>query len=60
MREKSTRSTTDNEREKENVLGIVVGKRQCVSNMGRAMALLNNYNWILEPEATGSDSTRDD
>ena len=23
-------------------------------------SLLNNYNWILEPEATGSDSTRDD
>ena len=53
MREKSTRSTTDNEREKENVLGIVVGKRQCVSNMGRARALcwitIIGY-WNLRPQ----------
>ena len=38
-REKGTRKNTDNEKEKENVLGIVVGKRQCVSNMGRARVL---------------------
>ena len=62
MREKSTRSTTDNEREKENVLGIVVGKRQCVSNMGRARALcwitIIGY-WNLRPQvATAQEMIR--
>ena len=62
MREKSTISTTDNEREKENVLGIVVGKRQCVSNMGRARALcwitIIGY-WNLRPQvATAQEMIR--
>ena len=62
MRGKSTRNTADNEREKENVLGIVVGKRQCVSNMGRARALcwitIIGY-WNLRPQvATAQEMIR--
>ena len=62
MREKGTRKNTDNEKEKENVLGIVVGKRQCVSNMGRARALcwitIIGY-WNLRPQvATAQEMIR--